>query len=234
MVEPETELAATDGQKVTTDQTGSDALDSTDSVIVGVGNPTVGDDGVGRAVVRAVEAVPATFAATTAFFALEAMSGHDRAVVVDAISRDAPPGSVHRFRLDTAAEATPEVTLHDVTFADAVRSGRGVYDLPERVVLVGVVPERLETEIGLSDPVTAAVPTAVEMARAEAGVEPRTRLDRGDQPVETTWYCQNCETEIDASAVDDHEERGHSVRGRARPNRLLSEDPWETGSEAER
>lgn len=231
---PERDTVATDGHGATATRAERDTtVGATDAVVVGVGNPTVGDDGVGRAVVENVEAVPATFASTTAFFALEAMSGHDRAVVVDATSCGGPPGTVHRFRLDTSPEATPEVALHDVTFADAVRSGRGVYDLPERVILVGIVPARLETEIGLSDPVAAAVPTAVAVARAEAGVEPRTRLDGGDQPVDTTWYCRDCETAIEASAVDDHEERGHSVRGRARPNRLLSEDPWETSSEGD-
>jgi hypothetical protein len=49
--------------------------------------------------------------------------------------------------------------------------------------------------------------------------------------VDATWYCQDCEEQLDAGAVDDHEARGHSVRGRLRPDRLLAQDPWETGDE---
>jgi len=46
----------------------------------------------------------------------------------------------------------------------------------------------------------------------------------------TTWYCRTCGEEIDESAVDEHESRGHAVRGYMRPDRLLSNDPWQVGS----
>jgi hydrogenase maturation protease len=208
--------------------------------VVGVGNPTMGDDGVGRAVVERLDAtddgsagVRTRFAGTTGFFALAAMDGTDRAVVVDAVDVDAPPGSVHRFRLDRPAGdpggAVPEVTLHDVSFRDALRSCRSAYDLPDRVVLVGVVPAAVTGRLGLSERVAAAVPTAAAVVRGELGRRPR--HDGGAHDVDSTWYCQDCEERIDAAAVDDHEARGHSVRGRLRPDRLLAQDPWETGDE---
>jgi hydrogenase maturation protease len=207
--------------------------------VVGVGNPTMGDDGVGRAVIERLDTtggdtagVRTTFTGTTGFFALEAMDGTDRAVVVDAVDAGGPAGSVHRFRLDRAgrADATggvPEVTLHDVSFRDALRSCRSAYDLPDRVVLVGVVPAEVTGRLDLSDAVSVAVPTATAAVRAELGR--RRRHERGATDVDATWYCQDCEEEIDAAAVDDHEARGHSVRGRLRPDRLLAQDPWETG-----
>jgi hydrogenase maturation protease len=226
--------------------------------VVGVGNPTMGDDGLGRAVLdrllgdAAVVAsedgrggsVRAAFAGTTGFFALEAMDGVDRAIVVDAVDADGPSGTVHRFRLDRPRPASesdggatggatppggaPEVTLHDVTFSDALRTCRSAYDLPDRVVLVGVVPAVVEGGLELSDPVTAAVPTAAAAVRAELGQRPRHGTDGGDPRMDATWYCHDCDERIDAAAVDDHEDRGHSVRGRLRPDRLLAQDPWET------
>lgn len=209
--------------------------------VVGVGNPTMGDDGVGKTVIERLDTtgddhagVRTTFTGTTGFFALEAMDGTDRAVIVDAVDVDGPPGSVHRFRFDRAGTgdsggAVPEVTLHDVSFRDALRSCRSAYDLPERVVLVGVVPAEVTGRLGLSEAVSAAVPTAVAAVRAELGRRPR--HERGASNVDATWYCQDCEEQIDAAAVDDHEARGHSVRGRLRPDRLLAQDPWETGDE---
>lgn len=41
-----------------------------------------------------------------------------------------------------------------------------------------------------------------------------------------TWYCNDCETQIDREEIDDHETQGHSVRGVVRPDRLLGNDPW--------
>jgi hydrogenase maturation protease len=244
--------------------------DDVSAAVVGVGNPTMSDDGLGRAVLdrlgtgadadsdttetdRGSDGIrPVHFAGTTGFFALEAMNGADRAVVVDAVDADGPPGTVHRFRLDRPSGGTdpgpeqdacetedadaggvPEVTLHDVTFRDALRSCRSAYDLPDRVVLVGVVPAVVAGGLELSDPVTAAVPTAVAAVRAELGRRPRHGHDGGDSRMDATWYCQDCEERIDATAVDDHEDRSHSVRGRLRPDRLLAQDPWETDGESE-
>lgn len=232
-------------------------------VVVGVGNPTMGDDGLGREVIDRLiadadavasregrpGAVRAAFAGTTGFFALEAMDGVDRAVVVDAVDAEGPPGTVHRFRFDRPRPAlaagdgegdgaappdgVPEVTLHDVSFSDALRTCRSAYDLPDRVVLVGVVPAVVEGGLELSDPVAAAVPTAAAAVRAELAQRPRHGTDGGDPRMDATWYCHDCEERIDSAAVDSHEDRGHSVRGRLRPDRLLAQDPWETSGESD-
>lgn len=201
----------------------------TERVAVGVGNPTMGDDGVGRAVVRAVDdaTVETAFAGTTALMALEAMAGTDRAVVVDAVDAGGEPGTVHRLPVDDGP-AGAQVTMHDFTFAEAVRACGGVYELPDRVTLVGVVPDRVGPGVGLSDPVERAVPVAARLALAELRGD---RHDR-DTTMETSWYCVDCETVIDADAVDQHERQGHSVRGRLRPERLLSQDPWQTAPDA--
>lgn len=45
--------------------------------------------------------------------------------------------------------------------------------------------------------------------------------------MDTTFYCEDCDTPIDEDDVETHEEQGHTVRGTLRPNRLLSQDPWE-------
>ncbi|MDZ7850497.1 MAG: hypothetical protein U5K70_06715 [Halodesulfurarchaeum sp.] len=42
----------------------------------------------------------------------------------------------------------------------------------------------------------------------------------------TIWYCTDCETRIDSETVEDHESRGHHVKGTIRPDRLLGNDPW--------
>jgi len=203
-------------------------------VAVGVGNPTMGDDGLGRAVVERLEAVPAAYTGTTAFLALEAMSGADRAVVIDAVEVEAPPGTVVRYRLG-AGGPTPETTMHDLTFDDALGACATAYDLPDRVVLVGVVPAVVGAGVGLSEPVERSLGAAAAAVRAELGRRPRHGgydSNGGAHDVDARWYCQDCEQRIDSEAVDDHENRGHSVRGRLRPERLLSQDPWETGGES--
>ncbi|MES3516991.1 MAG: hydrogenase maturation protease [Natronomonas sp.] len=200
------------------------------TVVVGVGNPTMGDDGVARAVVRELTergiATEATFVGTTALLALEAMDGSRKAIVVDAIDGDDPPGTIHRVRLDDA-DAPTEVLMHDFTFAAATRRCESVYDLPDRIVVVGVVPARIEANLALTPTVEAVVPDCVAVVEGEYTGDRTT----GDRFMNSKWYCVDCETEISAEAVDEHERNGHKVRGRLRPERLLSQDPWQTGEE---
>lgn len=144
--------------------------------VVGVGNPLMGDDGIGERVVEELRetglppGVEATHAGTTAFFALEAMSGADFAVVVDAVETgESPPGAVHRYRYaDGSFEgAPPEVLMHDFSFSAALRTGREAYDTPEEIVVIGVEPATTETGLDLSDPVAASVPAVLDVVEVE-------------------------------------------------------------------
>jgi hypothetical protein len=51
--------------------------------------------------------------------------------------------------------------------------------------------------------------------------------------MKSTWYCTDCETPIDEDEVEEHEEQGHYVRGKLRPDRLLGNDPWQVSDEAQ-
>ncbi|MFB6153899.1 MAG: hydrogenase maturation protease [Halodesulfurarchaeum sp.] len=139
-------------------------------VVVGVGNPTMRDDGVGHRIVDELDAHPdcpedltLTRTGTAAFLALEALSGADRAVVVDAVSTGADPGTVHQYRYRDGAfeDGVPNVLMHDLSFSDALQAGSDAYDLPEEIIVIGVEPASLTVGLGVSDPVEAAIPTIV-------------------------------------------------------------------------
>lgn len=147
-----------------------------DEVVVGVGNPTMRDDGVGHRVVDELadtpdfpEGVELHQTATSSFLALEALSGADRAVVVDAVDGEAEPGTVHRYRFrDGAFEGQPpNVLMHDLSFSDALRAGREAYEVPPELVVLGVQPATLEIGLELSAPVEAAIPRVVIAVLAE-------------------------------------------------------------------
>ena len=135
--------------------------------VVGVGSMVMGDDGVGYHAVEALadRSLPAgttvTHAGTTAFLALEAMSGADVAIVVDALGIDEPAGTIKEYRLDRPSSDAPEVTMHDYSFTDALDVGDAAYDVPDEVYLIGVVPAELDPSVELSEPVSAALPDLV-------------------------------------------------------------------------
>lgn len=141
--------------------------------IVGIGNELVTDDGVGPRLVAAMDSLPEmpppgvrlVNAGTTGFLALEAMSGCERAIVVDAIETGADPGTVHQYRCREGGfeGPIPDMTMHDVSFTEALCFARDVYDLPDDVLILGVEPGSLRTGFGLSEPVELAIPKLIEM-----------------------------------------------------------------------
>lgn len=44
--------------------------------------------------------------------------------------------------------------------------------------------------------------------------------------MKATWYCNDCETQIEKEDIAEHEDEGHDVEGVMRPERLIGNDPW--------
>lgn len=174
--------AETGSGVATTKPRRTDAGADATAAIVGVGNRILSDDGVGPYVIEALEAsrevpreeVRLYDAGTTGFLALEGMSGCERAVVVDAIRAGEEPGTVHEYRFRNGAfdDEIPEMTMHDISFTEALTFARDVYDLPDDVRIVGVEPASLRTGLELSEAVRAAIPDVIEaIARFEPTID---------------------------------------------------------------
>ena len=146
------------------------------TVIIGLGNPLLSDDGVGIAValgvgeeLRARMALTVTELHTGGIRLMEAMAGFSRAVVVDAMVSGAPPGTLHRF--DPRAFVTTKNTFssHDTDFATAYDLGKlaGV-PLPDRVFFWGIEAQEFDLFGEQFTPeVSAAVPGAIKRIVAE-------------------------------------------------------------------
>jgi hydrogenase maturation protease len=146
-------------------------------LVVCVGDPVRGDDGVGHAVAGAVrEAAPEVRVVELAGDAgglLDCWSGENVVVVVDALRSDDPPGTLRVLDVSAAdpVPAGPATSSHGLGVAEAVALGRVLGRLPGRLVLVGVVGGCFDVGAGLTPAVGGAVPSAVEavLAAARAG-----------------------------------------------------------------
>jgi hydrogenase maturation protease len=100
----------------------------------------------------------------------ELMAGYDALVVLDAVERGSPPGTIHVLAAEVPELATwPEerrrdflADMHYATPTKAMILARALGVLPPMVYLVGCQPTDADTAgIGLSQPVAAAVERAV-------------------------------------------------------------------------
>lgn len=146
------------------------------TVIIGMGNPLLSDDGVGIAVAHAVAGQMRQFTTLTlrelhtgGIRLMEAMAGFKRAVVVDAMLSGALPGTVQRFDPTDFVTTKNTFSSHDTNFATAYKLGEmaGI-QLPERVSFWGIEAREFDLFGELfTDEVAAAVPVAVRLIAAE-------------------------------------------------------------------
>jgi hydrogenase maturation protease len=140
-------------------------------VAVGIGNVYRSDDGAGLAVAeRLRETAPGIEVVTCEqepLRLLDAWNGADLALVVDAVSSGARPGTVHRF--DATEQTVPATVFRGSTHAlgvgDAIELARTLGRLPTRVLVFGIEGERF----GAGDRLSPAVAAAVEPLAAELG-----------------------------------------------------------------
>ncbi len=147
-------------------------------LILGLGNLLCADDAAGvRAVERLNEkyllpdGVQAMDGGTRGMALLPLLQDAERLILVDAVTADEPPGSLVRLEGPDVAKATAhQLSLHQLGVAELLDAARLMDALPSTIILVGVVPESVEFQPGLSEAVAGALPRLVAQVAAEAAM----------------------------------------------------------------
>jgi hydrogenase maturation protease len=146
------------------------------NLILGLGNPLRGDDGVGVYVARQLlkdrlpDEVEVADGGTQGLGLVTLLQGRKRAIVVDAVDMGRLPGEFVRFALEEVrllAKEEGRFSVHEAGLREALLLAQALDMLPEEVVVFGVQPADVEWEAGLSPDVKAALPDLVEAVLEE-------------------------------------------------------------------
>ena len=147
------------------------------TLVLGIGNDILGDDGVGihvaRAVARKISAKEARVEETGAggLSLLELIKGHEQLIIADAILTDnTQVGKIHRLTLKDLAKTNNSITPHDAALVTTLEIGHSLFpgEMPREVVVYGVQTSNVEQFSGKMTPaVKAAVPEVVRLILAE-------------------------------------------------------------------
>lgn len=143
------------------------------TLVLGLGNPVLGDDGVGWRIAEQIKqqvfdpSVEVDCVGLGGLSLMERLVGYDRAILIDAIATGEPPGTVRLFRLEDLPDPTAGHTSssHDTTLQTALQLGRRVEaQVPDQVMVVAVEARNVyDFSEELSQPIEAAVPQAVQI-----------------------------------------------------------------------
>lgn len=141
------------------------------TLILGIGNLLLRDEGVGVHVARALqmEGLPedvSVLEAGTAFLdALPEIERADRIIVIDAMEAGRSPGAIYRIPYDECARPSRLASLHGFDLSRTLYlAGR---ETPPEAVVIGVEPAVIDWGTELSPEIQAMVPSVIEAVKAE-------------------------------------------------------------------
>jgi hydrogenase maturation protease len=141
------------------------------TLVLGLGNILLGDEGVGVRVAQALATeglspnVTVLDAGTAILDVLPAIEEADRLIVVDAVQADGTPGTVYRIPFDEMAHPAVIGSLHGFDLSRVLAlAGR---EQPPDVVVIGVEPQVIAWSLDLSPAVEDALPAALGAVRDE-------------------------------------------------------------------
>jgi hydrogenase maturation protease len=143
------------------------------TLVVGLGNPILGDDGVGRKVAEKVcqgltsNHVTVDCLSLGGIGLMEHLIGYDRVILIDAFASDDDVGSIHVMKLKDMPNysAFHISSAQDMSLQNAIELGRSLgAHLPEDIMVVGITTQRItDFSEELSQPVADALPQAIKI-----------------------------------------------------------------------
>jgi len=144
------------------------------TLVVGLGNPILTDDGVGVKVAYKVAAAlslelskstTVTEASVGGLRLMEMMVGYQKVIIIDAympLKGQISPGTIHRMTLEDLVSLSPtqhSASAHDTTLVTALETGRELgLNLPDDIVIFAI---EVENVMDFSEDSTEAVAEAI-------------------------------------------------------------------------
>lgn len=139
--------------------------------VLGVGNPIMGDDGVGLELLALLRGrrpdprVDYVDGGTSGMELVPVVQDARRLLVLDAVASPLPAGTPVRVGGDQVPRLlAARLSPHQVGLLDVLAAARLLGTEPEAVEVVGVVPADVDLRLGLSPDVTGALAAALDLA----------------------------------------------------------------------
>lgn len=159
------------------------------TLVLGIGNPLMGDDGAGVEVVRLLaeselpENVTVMEAGSPGWGLANWVTGWPSVILVDAAKMGREPGEWRRFDAGEARllSADTALSLHESDLAGGLALAQALGVLPDRITIYGIEPGEMNQGLALSPVVRAALPNVAESIRNDIAMQAEKRENHGTE-----------------------------------------------------
>jgi hydrogenase maturation protease len=151
------------------------------TLVLGIGNPILGDDGIGFHVAQELaklikdDAVDVKDASTSGLILLDIIRGYEKVIIVDAIkTEEGEPGEIYRLRPKDFFRTTVHLTtsIHDVNLPTVIELGNKLVpeEMPHEIVIFAIEVKEIETfTVEMTPQVKEAIPNVTNLVLDELG-----------------------------------------------------------------
>lgn len=149
------------------------------TLIAGLGNILLGDEGVG---VRVIEEMEKRFTlsadlslldgGTAGYALIDYIKGYDRLIMIDAVRGGKKPGTIYRLSADDIQQRTDlKLSGHQISLPDVLLLAGKLDKLPE-ILLIGIEPKDMDYDLELSSEVKGAAEKVIALLAQELFISP--------------------------------------------------------------
>ena len=138
--------------------------------VVGVGNILLKDEGVGVHSLK--ELSNHQFSKNVKFYeggtrildVLPNLEGFDAIIMIDAVTSGKKPGTVNIFKVELSEDKNSKemFSLHEMDLISTLKFAKKIYDLPKKIIIVGIEPKEVDVGNELSEDLSKAIPEVIK------------------------------------------------------------------------
>ncbi|MBU3112789.1 HyaD/HybD family hydrogenase maturation endopeptidase [Clostridium lacusfryxellense] len=144
-----------------------------DTVIIGIGNILLQDDGVGVHVIKQLEneKLPSTIelvdGGTSTLDMLGFFLDYKKIIVVDCLRAGLEPGTIYKIKPEDIKSYKKEnLSIHDVQILDVVRMANMMNKYPQ-VIIFGIEPEKIAVGLEMTQTMVTKIPEIIYNIKKE-------------------------------------------------------------------
>ena len=144
-----------------------------DTVILGIGNVLLKDDGVGVYTIRELEneKLPSTIelvdGGTSTLDTLSYFLDYKKVIIVDCLKAGYEPGTIYKINPeDIKSYKSENLSIHDVQILDVVKIANMLGKFP-KVVIFGIEPEKICLDTEMTETMKNKIPEVIKLLKME-------------------------------------------------------------------
>jgi len=147
-----------------------------DTVIIGIGNILLKDDGVGVHVVKQLEnenlssTMELVDGGTSTLDTLGYFMDYAKVIVVDCLKAGYEPGTIYKIQPeDIKSYKTENLSIHDVQVLDVVKMANMLGKFP-KVIILGIEPEKICFDLEMTETMNKKIPDIIRQIKKELNI----------------------------------------------------------------